>query len=548
MKKLLYVIVGLPFICVALNNNNPGTIQTTHSEEDSIEVEDTPIIDTIKEERYIGVVNLDMDVDTVVCDTLVEWEEVSLGVIGNEDFESSFSVLGESSATLYKDKKFEYTTPEGCEYIFSINQDGVSVTLEKGQAKNVDVLTIPYGVNGLGSYFFVTAIGDFAFTGHSILGRQEGEILPMDGVKKLIIPEGIEYVGQNCFDNADDLEEVVIPSSLKNLGYYMFGSCDKLKSVYIPVESKLHTIESFVFTDCPSLKAFYIPASVSEIQEGPWRNCKSLEELGIADNNYNFHVYDGVLYNRDRKHLIQYPSGKKDQNYFVGFGTQSIDNSAFYGNEYLSTVTFPASLDSISHIAFYGCSNLEDIVFNDVIEFIGNSAFEKCPKLKRIQLYGNPTYTYDGPDDPYNTFEPYTQVNIEKVAPTPLLAKGKGSVFDRIYLTVSKLPYFGEMEIPNNEDYGFPQYLGKGKATVYGNAEPKEDILRFLSLIPIKYLAYDDTDEKGRVTRYYVDYGKKQVLYFFGGIGGNDLVVALFKGGDKKKTQNFINNIKSRRK
>ncbi|MCM1141407.1 MAG: hypothetical protein NC453_22795 [Muribaculum sp.] len=71
MKKLLYAIVGLPFICVALNNNNPDTIQTTHIEEDSIAVEDTPIIDSIIEERSIGIVNFDTDVDTVVCDTLV---------------------------------------------------------------------------------------------------------------------------------------------------------------------------------------------------------------------------------------------------------------------------------------------------------------------------------------------------------------------------------------------------------------------------------------------------------------------------------------------
>ncbi|MCM1141406.1 MAG: leucine-rich repeat domain-containing protein [Muribaculum sp.] len=465
---------------------------------------------------------------------------MSVGILDDEKTESHFSVLGESSASLYKNKKFEYTTPEGCEYKFSVNPDGVSVTLEKGQARNVDVLIIPNGVNGLGPYFFVTAIGDFAFCAHTMLGRRDGEIHPMDGVKKLIIPKGIEYVGQNCFENAEDLEEVVIPSSLGNLGYCMFTNCEKLKSVYIPEDSKLISIEDFVFMDCYALDSFYIPQSVQEIKQGPWRNCKSLEKLVIADNNYNFHVYDGVLYNRDRKHLIQYPAGKKDQEYYVGFGTQAIDNSAFYGNEYLSTVTFPASLDSISHIAFYGCSNLENVVFNDVIEFIGNSVFEKCPKLKQIQLYGNPTYTYDGLYDPYNTFEPYTRVNIEKGAPPPELAKSKGSIFDRIYLTVSKLPYFSEMEIPNNEDYGFPQYLGKGKAVVYGNAEPKEDILRLLSLIPMKSLAYEETDEKGRITRYYVDYGKKQALYFFGGIGGNDLVVALFKSGEKKKIMQFM--------
>ena len=534
MKNILNIIVVC--LLVVLFSTDSATGSVLKYEHEIYECyDDTVVCDTVVS-------------DTIVCDTLVEWEEVPLGVLGDEEPESHYSVLGESSAALFKDKKFEYTTPEGCEYVFSVNPDGVSVTLEKGKAKNIEVLTIPNGVNGLGSYFFVTAIGDFAFTGHSILGRRDGEILPMDNVKKLLIPEGIENVGQNCFDNADDLVEVVLPSSLENLGYYMFGNCDKLKSVYIPMDSKLEVIESFVFTDCPSLEAFYIPAYVCEIQEGPWRNCKSLEELGIANNNYNFHVYNGVLYNRDRTHLIQYPGGKRDKEYLVGYGTQSIDNSAFYGNDYISKVTFPASLDSISHGAFLGCKNLQNVVFNNTVEFIGNKAFAKCPKLQTVQLYGNPQYTYDGADDPYNTFESFTKINIEKDAPSPKLATGKGSILERIYRTVSQLPHFEEMEIPNNGDYGFPGYLGKGTAAVYGNADPEKDVVRILGIVPTKFLVFEDVDDKGRITRYYVDYGKKQVLYFRGGIGGNDLVVALFKGGEKNKIQNFINNLNTRRK
>jgi hypothetical protein len=167
----------------------------------------------------------------------------------------------------------------------------------------------------------------------------------------------------------------------------------------------------------------------------------------IADNNYKFHVYEGVLYNRDRKHLIQYPAGKIDQEYYVGFGTQLIDNSAFYGNEYLSTVIFPTSLDSIYHIAFYECSNLENVVFNDTIEFIGNSAFQKCSKLRKIQLYGNPKYTYDGPDDPYNTFEPYTQVAVDSNPPIPNIVRGKGTILERGSVAALRGAYMGVVKL-----------------------------------------------------------------------------------------------------
>lgn len=169
--------------------------------------------------------------DTTACDTLLGRHYVATG---DDESDSRFAVLGESSALLYKDKKFMYTSPEGSEYVFTVNPDGVSVTLGKGQANNVEVLTIPAGVNGLGSYFFVTAIGDSAFYTSPLYEITESENLrPMAGVKKLIISEGIEYVGVGSFENAEDLEEVIIPSTLVTPATCIFLNCAKLKSITI---------------------------------------------------------------------------------------------------------------------------------------------------------------------------------------------------------------------------------------------------------------------------------------------------------------------------
>lgn len=169
--------------------------------------------------------------DTIACDTLLERRYVATG---DEESDSRFAVLGESSALLYKDRKFVYTSPEGSEYVFTVNPDGVSVTLGKGQANNVEVLTIPTGVNGLGSYFFVTAIGDSAFNTSPLYEITESENLrPLAGVRKLIISDGIEYVGVGNFENAEDLEEVIIPSTLVTPDSCIFRNCAKLKSITI---------------------------------------------------------------------------------------------------------------------------------------------------------------------------------------------------------------------------------------------------------------------------------------------------------------------------
>lgn len=57
----------------------------------------------------------------------------------------------------------------------------------------------------------------------------------------------------------------------------------------------------------------------------------------------------------------------------------------------------------------------------------------------------------------------------------------------------------------------------------------------------------DNTDEKGCVTQFYLDKSDKKqpkVLYFFEGTGGNDLVVALFQGGDLNQIEKMIEETK----
>lgn len=78
----------------------------------------------------------------------------------------------------------------------------------------------------------------------------------------------------------------------------------------------------------------------------------------------------------------------------------------------------------------------------------------------------------------------------------------------------------------------FSEKLGDIKCTVYGNAEPREQVLSILDKIPHKYLYRDYRDENDRITRFYIKKikGKSFMLFTVVGINGNDLMVALFSG------------------
>lgn len=88
MRKIL---IFIPAMVAALAASPTSIISSSTSYDennDTIAVCDTSVIDTLIEERYIGVINLDTQDDTIVCDTLVEWDEVSVGILGDQEPES----------------------------------------------------------------------------------------------------------------------------------------------------------------------------------------------------------------------------------------------------------------------------------------------------------------------------------------------------------------------------------------------------------------------------------------------------------------------------
>lgn len=492
--------------------------------------------------RYDDTLIMDEDVvvdsiwegDSIICDTVTD-DDVISGI--TTDDVNTFSPLGESSASLYAGKQFCFTNQFGSEFDFIVNADGVSVTLESGDAHGVPKLVIPYAVDELGSYFFVTDIAHGAF--------ETFFKSPMKGVKELEISEGIQNVGGYCFKNAPDLERVTLPASLKNISYQMFASCTNLKHIVIPESSNLSEIDSFAFQDCINLSNFNIPGAVSSVGSAPWMGCASLDKIVLDEDNYSLVEADGVLYSDWQGNLIQYPAGKKDKEYHPLFGTITIDEQAFYGNPFIEKVIFPASLDSLSYYSFGNCPSLRDVTFNSTDVFIDRGAFNDCPQLKEIALYGTPNYAVR--EGQSKSFDSDAKIIIAKELPPIKLPKSEAGVLTSVWDYVSLMPYFYVEEDDVNNKVGFPKSFGKGKAAISGNAGPKPDVLRVLASIPSSYLAFEHIDEKGHIRRIYLDKSDKKsprVLYFKGGIGGNDLVVALFVNGNLKKIEKMIVDIK----
>ena len=107
----------------------------------------------------------------------------------------------------------------------------------------------------------------------------------LNDVETIIIPNGVETIGDNCFRTCQDLEQILLPNSLKTIGYEAFyggWACKSIKNINLP--SNLETIEERAFYGCEDLQSIVIPNKVTQISSQTFEKCFSLESVTIGNN------------------------------------------------------------------------------------------------------------------------------------------------------------------------------------------------------------------------------------------------------------------------
>ena len=97
-----------------------------------------------------------------------------------------------------------------------------------------------------------------------------------------------------------------------------------------------------------------------------------LEKITVHENNKYYKSVDGVLYSKDGKTLICYPSKKDDERFVCPDGVENIMSGAFYKNDSLINVVLPESLSEIGANPFSKCKNLK------AIDVSGKNSYLSC--------------------------------------------------------------------------------------------------------------------------------------------------------------------------
>jgi hypothetical protein len=154
-----------------------------------------------------------------------------------------------------------------------------------------------------------------------------------------------------------------------------------IKGIILP--KSLTGIEDEAFTSCKSLASVTIPGSVTSIVKRAFVGCDGLTSFTVAKSNTAYASVDGVLFNKDKTTLIQFPKSKSG-NYTIPSSVTSISGGAFSGCGSLMSVTIPDSVTSIGHTAFFRCNNLTSVTIPGSVTGIGNYAFMLCNSLTSV--------------------------------------------------------------------------------------------------------------------------------------------------------------------
>ena len=228
-------------------------------------------------------------------------------------------------------------------------------------------------------------------------------------LEKVIIPEGIIKIEDDTFSNCKYLKSVSFPTTLKYIGERAFEYCEALTHISLPLS--LIEIDNDAFFHCISLTTIRIPNGVIAIKDNAFGECDmikeakigsgvkvlsnssiygdSLEKIIVSPNNPYYCDVDGVLFSKDKKILIEYPTNKQNETYIVPKGVERIEKSAFSCDLNLVEIRIPEGVTNIGERVFYRCNSLVSVQLPRSIVCIEKYLFEDSKKLEEIVYAGS---------------------------------------------------------------------------------------------------------------------------------------------------------------
>lgn len=230
---------------------------------------------------------------------------------------------------------------------------------------------------------------ELIFEKGSIITGFDGLTFPKN-LKKIILPDSLEYIEDEQFIFLDKMESIVIPNSIKKIGRLAFFGCKSLRSVVFEENSNLESIGSSAFKDT-LVTHIVVPKSVKHIEENAF-DTESLIKLSFEQDS-NLLAMDRIIPFNVSEIMIPKSVVTLSQHFLKNLvkiefekGSNLNKISGIFEESSVSEIIIPKHIKKIPSFMFCR-SKLEFIYFEEgsELEEIGRSSFA-FSKLKSINL------------------------------------------------------------------------------------------------------------------------------------------------------------------
>lgn len=278
----------------------------------------------------------------------------------------------------------------------------------------------------------LTISGRGAMDDYELLSAPWDEAGESIGVERLVVEEGVSYLGSYAFAACPNLSEVSLPASLRGIGSFCFADCLALESVTfnkglifigesafagagiksIALPDGFAAIGERSFTLCASLEEVSLPDSLCSLGEAAFVDCAALNKIEIGSGA----TAEGLLENAGLGELLSYSgtaipaenypwSGEASGEYgscswALQHGVLTISGSVIpsfstAGGKQapwapmaalIREVHLTENVSSIGDYAFWGCSGLSAVKLPAGINYIGAYAFGACQSLAHFDF------------------------------------------------------------------------------------------------------------------------------------------------------------------
>lgn len=145
-----------------------------------------------------------------------------------------------------------------------------------------------------------------------------------DKLDEIVLPEGVEEIGEWAFAKCSGANKIILPNGLKKIGAYSFmkdvlteeiiipGTCKVISqsafyrnsnAKHIVLEEGVKTLAQGAFEECASVETMKLPQSVTTVEKYAFSACTAMQELQVKEGTT---IYKEAFINNHKVNVVNY--------------------------------------------------------------------------------------------------------------------------------------------------------------------------------------------------------------------------------------------------